>query len=292
MRSALPFTLALAACAGASRPGPDPAALRTGYGILLMAHGGTPEWNRSVARAAVEAPVGAPVVTAFGMAERATLESALDSLGSLGVERVAVVRLFLSGSSFRERTERLLGISAGGAAPVAGAGMPISRRLSLATHTEGLMTSPQLGEILADRVASVSLDPARESVLVLAHGMGDDAEDAQVVASMRAAAVAIEAEGFARVEVATLREDWPAKRQAAEAQVRSFVSSETAIGHRVLVVPFRLEGFGPYATVLDGLTYTPTRALLPHPAIPRWIARIGRQIACRERWLAPGACAE
>jgi hypothetical protein len=38
------------------------------------------------------------------------------------------------------------------------------------------------------------------------------------------------------------------------------------------VVPFRLFGFGPYATVLEGLEYvSDQQALLPHPIITDWI---------------------
>ncbi len=255
-----------------------------------MAHGGTPDWNRSVARAAAQVYGDGPVVTAFGMAERGALASALDSLSALGVRRVAVVRLFLSGSSFLSRTERLLGMPAADSVP--SAGPPIPHRVAVATHVEGLMDSPWMSAILADRVASVSADPSRESVLVLAHGMGDDAEDARVVAAMRAAAWRIESEGFARVQVATLREDWPEKRRGAEARIRTIVARESARGRRVLVVPFRLDGFGPYATVLEGLPYTDARALLPDPAIPQWIAQTGRRIACREHWLPVSTCAE
>ncbi|HET9950041.1 MAG TPA: hypothetical protein VFQ22_14050, partial [Longimicrobiales bacterium] len=59
------------------------------------------------------APLAAerPAVVAFGTAERASLAAALDSLAALGVARAAVVRLFVSGAAWAERTRWLLGLS-------------------------------------------------------------------------------------------------------------------------------------------------------------------------------------
>jgi peroxiredoxin len=70
----------------------------------------------------------------------------------------------------------------------------------------------------------------------------------------------------------TLREDWPEKRAVAEREIRAFVSRARAEGGRAIVVPFRVQGFGPYARVLAGLEYAADgRGLLPHPAVAEWI---------------------
>ena len=54
--------------------------------------------------------------------------------------------------------------------------------------------------------------------------------------------------------------------------IRRFVSSESEEGRTVIVIPFRLSGFGPYAQVLEGLPYRADgRGLIPHPAITDWI---------------------
>jgi len=77
---------------------------------------------------------------------------------------------------------------------------------------------------------------------------------------------------FRRVEVMTLREDWPDKRPAAEARVRGFVERAKAEGGAAIVLPFRLQGFGPYKEVLKDLEYTSDgHGLLPHPNVTRWI---------------------
>lgn len=62
-----------------------------------------------------------------------------------------------------------------------------------------------------------------------------------------------------------------------------FVESESNAGRDVIVVPFRLNGFGPYAKVLDGLTYRADGlGLLPDDRIVAWVesefARLGDRL--------------
>ncbi len=43
-------------------------------------------------------------------------------------------------------------------------------------------------------------------------------------------------------------------------------------GGRAIVIPFRVTGFGPYATVLEGLDYVADhQGLIPHSEVTRWI---------------------
>jgi len=76
-----------------------------------------------------------------------------------------------------------------------------------------------------------------------------------------------------RVHVESLREDSPAKRSASEARIRAFVDEASRDGGRVIVIPFRVAGFGPYARVLEGLPYASDgRALLPSAEVEHWCA--------------------
>lgn len=129
--------------------------------------------------------------------------------------------------------------------------------------------------ILVERATHLSVDPPSEDVLILAHGPGDEAENERWIAKISARAAAIRAaRPFRRVQVHTLREDWPEKREAAERVVRQFVERAAAEQGRALVIPFRVEGFGPYAEVLKGLTYVSDGVgLLPHTQVTQWIAR-------------------
>jgi sirohydrochlorin ferrochelatase len=265
-------------------------------GLLVMAHGGSDEWNGTVA--AVVAPLreALPTAVAFGMADPKTLEAGLDSLRLAGVTHVAVVRMFISGQSFLGQTKYLLGLSDAKpeffirqepAADSPTEIVPVSRGLILATHETGLMVSREAKDILTDRAQSASRRPEGESVLLLAHGMGADSENEKVVYAMDSISTALRKVGFASVSAATLREDWDEKRVIVEPQIRDYVSTESAAGRRVIVVPMRLYGFGPYAEVLSGLDYTPTEGLLPHPAISDWIRNTASEVICEAGWRSP-----
>ncbi|MCA1749698.1 MAG: hypothetical protein LC634_09300, partial [Sphingomonadales bacterium] len=127
----------------------------------------------------------------------------------------------------------------------------------------------------AERARALSSDPARESVLILAHGPGDDAENARWLANMESQSAAVRALApFRAVQVETLREDWPEERAAAETRIRGFVEAAAREDGRALVIPYRLSGFGPYAEVLEGLTYVSDgRGLLPSDEVANWVRR-------------------
>ncbi len=129
--------------------------------------------------------------------------------------------------------------------------------------------------MLADRAAALSTAPEREDILVLAHGPGDDGENARWLAKLDERAQAIRALApFRRVHVETLREDWPEKRAAAEERIRAFVTRASAEGGKAIVLPFRVQGFGPYAKVLSGLDYVSDgKGLIPHAEVGAWIER-------------------
>jgi len=127
-------------------------------------------------------------------------------------------------------------------------------------------------------------------VLLIAHGMGDDDKNSAVEANLERIADSMTERGFARVEGTTLREDWPEKRRLAEAEIREFVDREAGAGRRVIVLPARLSGFGPYAQVLDGLEYVAGEGILPHPALSDWILSTGTELGCSRGWIAAEAC--
>lgn len=260
-----------------------------GFGVLVMAHGGGATWNGEVERALAPLREEFPLEIAFGMADAASLQAASDRLRAQGVTRIGVVRLFVSGDSWYERTRHILGLAPG--APVrpkeephaahgghGGHSMAFWRLEGDATFAlgrEGLLDAPEMGDVLAVRARALSTDPAREDVLILAHGPEDDAENARWLAQIDARAEAVRrALPFRRVQVETLREDWPEKRVAAEARIRAFVQRAQADGGRALVIPFRVQGFGPYRQVLDGLDYAADgQGLVPDPRVAAWVRR-------------------
>ena len=262
-------------------------------GVLVMAHGGTSEWNVEVGRSIESLRRAVPTALALGMADPHTMQAALDSLQSQGVQRVAVVRLFLSGDSFLHQTEYLLGLRTdaprwfmhhGGGD--GGTPEPLRHGFTLSLQRDGLADASEAALILRERIEEASGDPSTEAVLILAHGAGDDREDQRIQDRMRAAIEGMSGT-FAEIQVATLREDWADKRVAAEANVRAFVAGQVQHGHRAIVVPFRLFGHGPYGTVLEGLEHDLTDGLLPHAMIGRWVERTASEQMCRSGWMNP-----
>ncbi len=261
---------------------------RTDFGVLLMAHGGTPEWDKEVLAAVEPLRSQCAIEVAFGMADPVTIQDATEKLEARGVKRIGVVRLFISGESWLERTEQILGLRAGAPArpapsalsPHAGHGdhhnmdlWKVETRASFALTTQGLNEAEGMSAILADRARALSRAPRTEDVLILAHGPGDDAENARWIATIDARAAAVRKSlPFRRVQVMTLREDWPERRPEAERNIRGFVERAKAEGGGAIVIPFRLQGFGPYAGVLDGLEYVSDgHGLLPHANVTQWI---------------------
>jgi sirohydrochlorin ferrochelatase len=281
--------LSISGAAAAETAKPD------SFGLLIMAHGGSTEWNQSVLDAVEQLKAPYPVAVAFGMAAACSIQKEVRSLEEQGVRKVGVVRLFISGESWYERTEQILGLRDGappaaetaaaceGSHPANHHSMALFRIDSKASFTlskQGLSEAPEIGAIVAERAGARSRDPKNEDVLVLAHGPGDDEENRRWLAHMDARAAEVrKSRLYHNVSVMTLREDWPDKRKLAEEQIRSFVTRSTSQGRRVIVVPFRLSGFGPYAEVLTGLDYQADRSgFLPHANVTRWIARQAEEL--------------
>src|SRR5688572_2062367 len=82
-------------------------------GVLLLAHGGSAEWNRRVTELAARVDRTRPTEVAFGMATRANIQAAIDRLIARGVTDIVAVPLFVSSwSSVITSTEYLLGLRA------------------------------------------------------------------------------------------------------------------------------------------------------------------------------------
>ena len=244
-------------------------------GLLVMAHGGTPEWNQAVLDAVAPLENAQPTSIAFGMADPKSLQAAVKELQSQGVTRITVVRLFMSSESFLHSTEYVFGLRDD--LPGANYDGTTVERLELevpvSISRSGLLDALIVGDILADRALELSSAPPEETVLIVGHGPGDDAENEVWIRRMDDLAGQVRAVApFHTVRVNTLREDWTNKREAVEQELRSFLVSEASEGRTVLIIPFRLFGFGPYADVFDGLNYrADSLGFLPDQRISTWI---------------------
>lgn len=293
--------------AHAQLPGERESATSRRQGVLVMAHGGLPEWDAGVLEILSPLQQRYTLETALGMADAVSLQDAVSRLEQRGATDIVVVRLFISGESWFERTEQILGMRPGApqrphddAAHGHGDGHSqhsthtgnqhshqqsdapshsmefwvIDSTSRFLMSTEGLADAAEMVQVLRDRVLHLSETPSREDVLILAHGPEDDAENARWLEAIDERAAVLRDEGFHSVRVATLREDWPDKREQAEQDIRTFVAESAAAGRTAIVVPYRVHGFGPYSRVLDGLDYVADgRGLVPHPAVTDWIER-------------------
>ena len=80
-------------------------------GVLVLAHGGTEEWNSTVDESISAVKEVYPVTIAYGMADPKTLEKGIRELEAEQVDDIVIVPLFVSSHSFILRqTEYFLGM--------------------------------------------------------------------------------------------------------------------------------------------------------------------------------------
>ena len=280
---------------------PSLAAAQTKTGVLVLAHGGQPQWNERVLDVVRRVDQHQPAEVAFGMATRANIQSAVDKLTARGATEIIAVPLFVSShSSVITSTEYLLGLRADAPADLAkfakmdhgshgpaedphAAHRPVVDPASPVTTTARIrMTSafnrhPIIGAIAADRAKSISTAPATEAVILVAHGPVPDDDNRKWLDDMAVLAEHVrKAAPFAAVEYMTVRDDaGPAIREAATKELREKVEAQRAAGRRVLIVP-HLMSFGGIEKGLlkrlEGLDYTiTTQALMPDDRIVEWV---------------------
>jgi len=270
-------------------------------GVLLLAHGGQPQWNERVLAVAQAVDASQPTEVAFGMASRASIQAAVDKLAARGVTAIVAVPLFVSShSSVITSTEYLLGVR-----PEAPADLKIFAKMDHSSHgapdaghaanapavdpaspvttsvpirmTPALNRHPLIAQIVAARARSISTAPAREAVILVAHGPVPDDDNRRWLDDMKVLADHVQAATpFASVDYMTVRDDaGPAMREAATKDLRDRVAQQVAAGRTVLIVPHLLSFGGIEQGIrkrLDGLTYTMTsQALMPDERIAEWV---------------------
>jgi hypothetical protein len=192
--------------------------------------------------------------------------------------------MFISGDSWRERTQQILGLMPGAPARPPhehdtdmeghhSAFWKITSGAAFAVSANGLADAEGMGIVLADRAEALSRDPSREEVLILAHGPEDDEENERWISAIDAHAEYVRRRlPFHGVHVETLREDWPEKRTLAEQRIHEIARNTAESDRTLIVIPFRVHGFGPYADALEGIDYVADgQGLIPHPQITAWL---------------------
>ena len=266
-------------------------------GILLLAHGGSDDWNREVLALAERVESARPVEVAFGMANKRTIRDAVDRLAEREVSNIVAVPLFVSShSSVMRATEYLLGsrdeappelqaFARMGARrdadrpddePAFDRTTPLEAPVPIAVTT-ALDDHALVADILLSRVADVSRMPEDEVVVLVAHGPSSEEDNALWLDSMRTLADRMRPRTrVSRIECLTVRDDArdPVRSQATAA-LRAVVEGADRQGKSVLIVPLLLAYGGIEVGIrrrLEGLPYRMARqALLPDERLSQWV---------------------
>lgn len=282
-----------AAQAVQQRTAPEPARI----GVVALTHGADWFWNDAIEQALAPLQARHPVAFAFSMADPPTVERAVRELERTNAQAIVVVRAFGMADSFRSEVERMLGLDVESGAPpqahAGGHGMGDMAGMDMGHHgaDAGIAAAPRIrsalpmvtvGGVDADplfarallaNARSVSTDPGKETIILTAHGQGEDAANQRwldLLESLASQMRAIGGDRFRAIRVATWREDWPEKNKLAVAQVRAMVEEADRDGGRALVVPARINGRGAADRYLAGLDFGWGQGFVQTPHFAQW----------------------
>ncbi len=275
-------------------------------GVLILAHGGSEEWNMLVKQAIDPIKYDYYTEIAFGMANPYTMQKAISKLEDLGVKKIVVVQLFISSFSFIPRqNEYLLGLRESMSQPPIVMSHGVHSTMDHSNHrvkedpwkhpsesfpmlsfsSEIILTDPLndhtlVAEILLENANKISIDKSKEILLLVGHGPMKEEDNTQWVLRMESLASRIQSslpnkERFKMVYSITVRDDADVEiyNQAKE-QLRMLVR-QSSVNNRVLVVPLLLSTGGIEQGIIDrieGLDYSLSKqALLPNPKINEFI---------------------
>lgn len=280
-------------------------------GVVFLAHGSDYHWNETMRDAVVSLTDRYKIEFAFSMADPPLIERAVRKLEQRGARAIVVVRVFGLADSFERNVKRALGLDVEEAfalrgpldealcspdprlqtnrAPAAvavhnqedhhGHGhmagpQPRIRSSALLATVGGLEAHPFFAAALLDRAKALSKDPADETVILVAHGSGDDATNEHWRRLLESLATQMRTNGganFRTIRVGTWREDWPDKRAPELAAIRSMVEEASRNGGRALVIPARTSAEGSERELLKGLDFDLGTGFAPHPLFARWV---------------------
>lgn len=266
-------------------------------GLLVVAHGATPEWNARVRATVAQVRWSrGPVAVAFLMgaeAGSAGWDAGIRALAAAGATEIVVVPLMVStfGDHVRQ-IEHYAGLRPelpaaltehdhrdGGVTPV----LPMR-------VTPALDAAPELGAILLDGWRALSAADRARPILLLAHGPQTALDAAQWERNLAGAAEVLAAGGAGgEFRVGLVRDDAsPAARAAAVALVRDTVAAlARRAGDSVVVLPILISTGNLDRVKLPGdLAGLPVvmrpMPLAPSPRLARWIERVAATAASGE----------
>jgi len=271
------------------------AAQASNIGVLILAHGGSEQWNQMVRHCVEAANLSCPyeVVLGMGDSDSTPYQTALRNLHSHGAQKIVTIPLLISShSEVYRQYEFLLRLRSDPGFPhpmmmampghdsmPAGASQHPAVPLDLGgpvVLTAALDSSPFMAQMLLERALEISREPGKEILVLVAHGPNDDHDNLLWQKSLDGWAATLEQRGgFAAVKALTLRDDAPdAVRDQATGQLRRLVQEARSRGQAAIIVPVLMASGGIEGHIskrLEGLPYRMGRPLLPHPKVSEWI---------------------
>lgn len=275
-------------------------------GVLIMAHGGSEEWNQKVKDAAKPLQKSHPVAFSWGMANYVTLQNGIKKLEEKGISKIVAIPLFISSySPIIRQTEYLFGMRdslADRAMPLmhhteeyvemTGAevdstdyfrGMLMPPNLQqLEISADIIMTKPLddhdiVAEILHKRIKALSNEPSNETVILAAHGPSRESDNKKWIENLESLSQKIQTiqkangAGFKQIFALTVRDD---AREVifnqAKESLRAMVRQANNFGE-VIVIPVFLSSGGREQAIaerLEGLDFNWSgETLLPDPLL-------------------------
>ncbi|HEX6587739.1 MAG TPA: CbiX/SirB N-terminal domain-containing protein [Longimicrobiales bacterium] len=261
-------------------------------GTIVVAHGGSAEWNAPVLRIAQEARTGGPVEVALLMGEFAPQHRFQDAVARLveqGARRIVVVPLLASSHSGHYEQIRYL------AGEVPSLDETMMHHLHMAgierptqdvemVVTPSIDASMEIAGILAERALGLAQEPAQQALFIVGHGPNSAEDHAAWMANLRPVADSIaRATGFRDVKIGLVRDDAPeAVRAEAVRAIREVIELQRQLtGRPVVVVPVLISNGYVSQKLrrdLSGLDIAfDGNGLLPHSGLARWIERRVRE---------------
>jgi len=250
-------------------------------GVVIMPHGSTQPWNDAVEQTIEPLKAKYKIEMTYGMGDPGIIQEAVSRLEQRGIKRIVFVRMYALDHQTKALTDYILGLTDSPTSRGQPGGHehdtvppPQIRSAALIATFGGYEEYPAIAQVLCERIAEISKDPAQETAILLAHGEKTEEGNARWLSVMNANIQRVKRDprcaALKAIKAATVREDWPELREKAVADVRQMIE-EGAKNGRVLVIADRLYGSGPYKKLLRGLDYVLNEKGLVHPAITRWL---------------------
>ncbi len=242
-------------------------------GILVISHGSRdPRWVAMVDDAVEQAvlPEGALIVSVFlEIVEGRLIQDGINWLEAQGVREIVTLPLFMSsGSTHVDEIAYALGVQEKARTDTDLEPFRVNVPMRMLPPMDD---EPEVVEMLWDRIHSLSVQPARELLVLVGHGSREPGFYSAYRTGLTRLAQALEARGgFARSGIALLLPDqlgcklraWQRKYPELRPVVAPVFLSEGYFTNHV--IPERTKG---YTVLYNG------KALLPHPKASRWMER-------------------